>query len=73
MKTEPYKGEIARNATKVFGHMPNGCLYVASADSLRDSRGYPLDARWECQPRKDGHTAYLRAMYDVGINIRMYG
>ncbi len=60
---EPSKGHVAFGYGSEFFHGPDGVLYRAPISCPLGLDGYRQGARFECQPRSDGHTSYLKTAY----------
>ena len=45
----------------------DGVLYQAPRANPLDLDGYRQGARFECEPRRDGHRAYMRDVWGVDL------
>lgn len=50
-----------------FFHGPDGVLYQAPLSCPMGLDGYRQGARFECQPRSDGHAHFMSVTYDITL------
>jgi hypothetical protein len=61
------KGHVCFTACYEFFVDPEGTLFKAPIDRPFYRNGYRAGARFECEPRSDGHREYLRTAWGVTI------